>query len=245
MALGIHRRVFLKSGALFALGSALPPFLATRLAAAKPAQGGAESKVLVCIFMRGGVDGLHMVPPIAEPEYYKERSSIALPEPGKGTGSALALDHRFGLHPKLASLLPLYREGRLAMVHAVGSPHPTRSHFDAQDYMENGTPGSSSSREGWLNRAMQLSSRADAAPLRAVAMNNALPRALTGRAPAIAIDDFKTFGLRGGPVRQRLEQGFQVLYSEPSDAITRSGNEALALIDFVRAKIPRDPKPGH
>ena len=105
------------------------------------------------ILLRGAVDGLNVVIPYAEGTYYQERQSIAIAPPGKPDG-ALALDGHFGLHPALASLMPLWTERRLAFVHAAGSPDPTRSHFDAQLYIENGTPGQDTTRDGWMNRLL-------------------------------------------------------------------------------------------
>ena len=131
------RRIFLKNGglALVSLGFA-PQFIARTVAAAEP-----RRKVLVTIFQRGAVDGLNMIVPFGEPAYYRSRPSIAIPRPNAGPGAALDLDGFFGLHPRLSPLKPLYDAGQLAVVHACGSPDGTRSHFDAQDYMETATPG--------------------------------------------------------------------------------------------------------
>jgi len=154
---GIERRVFLKGGALalFALG--MPPAFLARAAAAQGGKGG-RRKTLVFIFQRGAVDGLSMVVPFGERAYYGVRRSIAVPEPGRGhggEGTAIDLDGFFGLHPALSPLGELYGRGELAIVHAVGSPNPTRSHFDAQDFMETATPGVKTTKDGWLNRLLQ------------------------------------------------------------------------------------------
>lgn len=112
-------------------------------------------KTVVAVLLRGGVDGLSMVVPHGDPHYYAQRPGIAIPRPGRGAGAAIDLDGNFGLHPALAPLKPLFDEQRLAVVHAAGSPRPTRSHFDAQDYMESGIPGRASG-DGWLNRTLTL-----------------------------------------------------------------------------------------
>jgi uncharacterized protein (DUF1501 family) len=127
-----------------------PPFLTRAAAAARQRQ-----KVLIAIFQRGAVDGLNMIVPFGDRAYYSARPSIAIARPGSGDGSAIDLDGFFGLHPRLAPLEALYDHGHLAIIHASGSHDTTRSHFDAQDYMESGTPGRKSTTDGWLNRYLQ------------------------------------------------------------------------------------------
>ena len=166
------RRVFMKNGglALLSLGFA-PAFLARTIEAA----GTARRKILITIFQRGAVDGLNMIVPFGERDYYAARPSIAVPKPGKAD-SAVDLDGFFGLHPRLASLKPLWDSKQLAIVHATGSPDGTRSHFDAQDYMESGTPGVKSTQDGWLNRYLHAKEHAEATPFRAVALAPQMPR---------------------------------------------------------------------
>ena len=135
----------------------------TRTAAA----GASRRKVLITIFQRGAADGLNVVVPFGERDYYAARPTIAIAQPGGGRdGAALDLDGFFGLHPRLAPLLPLWQQRSLAIVHACGSHDPTRSHFDAQDYMESGTPGVKSTTDGWLNRVLKAERRPDASPSR-------------------------------------------------------------------------------
>lgn len=198
----ISRRVFLRDGALalITLGG-LPPAFLPRWLAAQPRAGG--PRTLVFVFLRGAVDGLSVAVPFGEPAYYRVRRSIAIAPPGRPEG-ALDLNGFFGLHPALAPLARWYRGGQLAIVHAVGSPHPTRSHFEAQDYMETAAPGAHL-REGWLNRVLQQTPRgrslADGAAhaadhrwgqwglaLRGVAFGNTLPLALQGPHPALVLD---------------------------------------------------------
>lgn len=151
---------------------------------------------LVCLFLRGGMDGLMAVTPYTDPVLPRLRPNLMLPLPGSDSERALLrLDDRFGLHPSFAPLLPFFQDGRLAVVHGVGSPERTRSHFDQQEYLETGTPGVKGTKTGWVNRALAL--RGDGrSPLRAIAVGKTLPRALYGRVPAIAVDELSTFGLR-------------------------------------------------
>src|SRR5512142_112010 len=159
------RRTFLKSSAvaMFGVGAA-PAWLSRALYAADAPSP--RKKILVAIFQRGAVDGLNMVVPFGEKQYYSLRPNLAIPKPDRTENSAIDLDGFFGLHPALAPLKPIYDAGHMAVVHAVGSPDPTRSHFDAQDYMESGTPGRASS-DGWLNRALSAPGP-DTSPLRAI-----------------------------------------------------------------------------
>src|SRR5919201_4159592 len=149
----ITRRVFLKSGALAVVGTAAVPSFLQRAAWGAQTSGG--RKKLVVLFQRGAADGLNIVVPHGESAYYSMRSSIAIPRPSRGQESCIDLDGFFGLHPSLASVKPLWDQKYLAIVHAAGSPDSTRSHFDAQDYMESGTPGIKSTEDGWLNRAVR------------------------------------------------------------------------------------------
>ena len=186
----MNRRYFMKSSglALASLGVVVnaPSFLARTLTQTK-----GKRKLLVAIFQRGAMDGLNAVVPYSEQAYYSLRPTIAIPRPQSGeANAALDLDGQFGLHPALAPFKPLYDAGQLAIVHAVGSPDTTRSHFDAQDYMEAGTPGVKSTTDGWLNRYLQSKPAAKdtkASPFRAVAMGANMPRTMQGKAPALAL----------------------------------------------------------
>src|SRR5215472_566118 len=154
--MAITRRVFLKNGALAVVGtSVIPSFLTRAVYAAQTAAGGSlNSRRLVVLFQRGAADGLNIVVPHAEQAYYNMRPSIAIPRPRNGGESVIDLDGFFGLHPSMTAFKTLWDQKHLAMVHAAGSPDITRSHFDAQDYMESGTPGVKSTEDGWLNRAI-------------------------------------------------------------------------------------------
>src|ERR1700730_14404204 len=173
------RRFFLKSSALAMVGvGATPAWLSRALYAADAPTP--RKKVLITIFQRGAVDGLNVVVPHGEKRYYEMRPSIAIPRPDGTPESAIDLDGMFGLHPSLAPLKPLYDAQHLAIIEAVGSPDPTRSHFDAQDYMESGTPGRKATTDGWLNRALPPAT-GKPSPIRAVSLGSSLPRTLRGR----------------------------------------------------------------
>ena len=227
----ISRRYFIKSGGIAMVGMASLPSFLQRAVAAAPAPG---KKKMVVLFQRGAMDGLNVVVPFAEPNYYRLRPTIAIPAPRQGgADAAIDLDGFFGLHPSLQPLLPLFRNHQLAIVQAVGSPDPTRSHFDAQDYMESGTPGVKSTDDGWLNRAMQAMPDETASPFRAVAFGNYLPRTLQGAAPAIAIPDLKQFKMYGP--QQTIEGGFEAMYAQSVDQAMRGvGSETFEAIDQLK-----------
>ena len=150
--MNISRRLFLKNGGLAMIGMSTLPVFLQRAIAATPTS---SKKKLVVLFQRGAADGLNIVVPFAEPNYYRMRPTIAIPAPSSANDqSVVDLDGFFGLHPSMASLAPLFHSGSLAIVHAAGSPDSSRSHFDAQDYMESGTPGLKGTIDGWINRAL-------------------------------------------------------------------------------------------
>ena len=159
------RRLFLKNGAFAFVSLGFAPSFMARTAIA--ASG--RSRQLIAIFQRGAVDGLSVVGPSGESEYYRARPSIAIPRPNAGEGAAIDLDGFFGFNPRLQPLKPLWDARQLAIVHACGSPDSTRSHFDAQDYMESATPGVKSTADGWLNRYLQSQHPDHATPFRAAA----------------------------------------------------------------------------
>jgi uncharacterized protein (DUF1501 family) len=239
----VSRRAFLRSGALALVSFGLDPlFLARAAFAREPATAG-RHRVLVCLFQRGAVDGLSMVVPHGDPAYYRERPRIAIP-----SDQVVDLDGHFGLHPALGGLMPLWRQGALAPVLAVGSPDLTRSHFDAQDYMESGTPGVKSTPDGWLNRCAQHAAEHRNTPFRSVAFGPQLPRILAGSAPALAISDLRAFGIRaGGPaVRDRLTRAFEELYEQSATGIVASSAaEGFAAAQTLNRIQPGDYQPEH
>ncbi len=242
--LKFSRRYFLKQGGVAMVGlSAMPAFL-QRAVAATPMP---NKKQLVVLFQRGAADGLNVVVPFGEQNYYRLRPTIAIPRPGRGANDvAIDLDGFFGLHPSLAPIEPLFHKNQLAIVHAAGSPDPTRSHFDAQDFMESGTPGLKATEDGWLNRALETVSEENASPFRAVAMGPNLPRMLHGGAPAIALPDLKQFKVmaQAPGTGQMVEGGFEAMYSQTVDhALHGTGTETFEAIDLLRKADPAKYQP--
>ena len=245
----ISRRVLLRNGGMALLGLGFAPAFVRRTAAA----GASRRKLLITIFQRGAADGLNIVVPFGERDYYTARPTIAITQPGGGRdGGALDLDGFFGLHPRLAPLLPLWQQRSLAIVHACGSHDPTRSHFDAQDYMESGTPGVKSTSDGWLNRVLNAERRSDASPsspspapspFRAVALGPQLPRTLQGTAPALAMTDVNRFGVHGGAGTQA---SFEAEYAAAADRVLqRTGQDAFDAMRQLDAATPGRYQPAN
>ena len=236
----ISRRYFVKNGGIAMFGLASLPSFLQRAVATTSAPG---KKKMVVLFQRGAVDGLNVVVPFAEPNYHRLRPTIAIAEPRRGgADAAIDLDGFFGLHPSLQALQPLFQNGQLAIVQAVGSPDSTRSHFDAQDFMESGTPGVKATEDGWLNRALQTIPDAQASPFRAVAFGPYLPRTLEGSVPAVAISDLKQFKMYGPP--QTVEGGFEAMYAQTVDEALRGvGQETFEAIDQLKQIKPDSYQP--
>jgi uncharacterized protein (DUF1501 family) len=241
----LNRRYFLKNGgiALASLGSMTlsPSFLMRTLALDR------KEKILIAIFQRGAMDGLNAVVPHGEQEYYNLRPSLAIPRPNGGQGTAIDLDGFFGLHPALSPFKPIFDSGQLAIVHAVGSPDNTRSHFDAQDYMESGTPGVKSTSDGWLNRYLQAKPDSKATPFRGVAMGPNLPRLMQGKAPSIAMTSINDFTIRagGGEMGQAVQGGFEAMYSQTiNDALRGTGKETFDAVKMLKEANPGRYQPG-
>jgi uncharacterized protein (DUF1501 family) len=231
------RRIFLKSGAMAMLSLGFAPRFLARAAEAATAR----RRLLVAIFQRGAVDGLNMVVPYGEAEYYRLRPTIAVARPG-AEGGALDLDGFFGLHPRLGPLAPLWANGSLAVVHACGSHDPTRSHFDAQDYMETATPGLKSTRDGWLNRYLQASG-GEPSPLRGIAVTRQMPRALRGRAPSLALTSVAAFDLGTMGAPGALEAAYARTSDPRLQASARDAFEALRVIGRLSGE-PYTPASG-
>ncbi len=211
----VTRRGFMKGGALALVGTSTIPAFLSRSVLAEVTTAAANKKKLVVLFQRGAVDGLNVVVPYKEKNYYAMRPSIAIQEK-----DVLDLNGFFGLHPSMAAFKPLYDQGHLAIIHAAGSPDTTRSHFDAQDYMESGTPGVKSTADGWLNRALQAETlTGKPSAFRAVALGTQVPRTLQGKLPAIAVNNLADFSVGGrGPQTSPISNAFQAMYDESTDA---------------------------
>ncbi len=258
----MHRRFFVKSGAVALATMGLSPaFLRRSVFAAEPLRAGmAKGKVLICVFQRGAADALNIVVPHGDPDYARLRPGIAIPPP-RGRAPAVAtddaaidLDGFFGLHPSLAPLVPLWERGMLAPVHAVGSPSATRSHFDAQDYMESGTPDVKGTPDGWVNRYLAVkgtcaecepgTQAAKPSPFRAVAFAQQTPRILEGPQATVAMNSIDEFSVRtsGGGTAQRLE----ALYRTGSaDLVHGAGQEMFEAVRMLKAATPQRYRPGH
>ncbi len=236
MSAPFDRRAFLKSGGLALIAGGLLPNVFVRMAEAG-APG--SRRVLVAIFQRGAVDGLNVLVPCGEKAYYDTRPTIAVPRPGAAGKSALDLDGFFGLHPSLAPLLPFFRDRSAAFVHAVGSPDATRSHFDAQDFMESGTPGIKSTRDGFLSRALAESVTKTTSPLRAVAMAPGMPRILAGASGAIALTSLAGFGIRAGASSDPAAESFESMYAgAAAGALRATAKESFEAVRLVRSAHP-------
>jgi uncharacterized protein (DUF1501 family) len=240
----VSRRVFMKNGAFALVSLGFAPSFLTRTAYA---QGSARAKQLIAIFQRGAVDGLSVIVPFGDGEYYRARPNIAIARPGSD-GAAIDLDGFFGFNPRLQPLKALWDNRALAIVHACGSPDATRSHFDAQDYMETATPGVKSTPDGWLNRYLQAIGAASpatpATPFRAVALTQQLPRMLQGTAPALAMNQIGQFGVRGGQAAGTMGASFEAQYAAAADRVLNgTGREAFDAMKMLKVADPSRYQP--
>jgi uncharacterized protein (DUF1501 family) len=217
----MNRRQFLLQSSLVSASSLISigthGWASRSLAATNP-----NAQRLIVIFLRGAVDGLNVVVPYREPTYYTDRPNIAIPQPGQPNG-AFDLDGRFGLHPALEPLLPLWQKKSLAFVHACGSNDETRSHFDAQDYLESGTPGVKSTRDGWMNRLLGV--MADKNPIQAVSVGSTTPRILQGKMAVANLASGRNSNNRQQIDKPQVASAFDRLYGT-NDAIGRTYHEA-------------------
>ena len=244
----MERRAFVKSGALALVTMGLSPSFLRRTAFGAELMSAPRGKILICLFQRGAADALNMVVPHGERAYYAMRPSIAVPRPVSGRGassdSAIELDGFFGLHPALASFKPLYDRRMLGIVHAVGSPSATRSHFDAQDYMESGTPDVKGTTDGWLNRYLAVKGTCDecrTSPFRAVSLTPQTPRIMEGANEVVAMNNLDQFTVRApGSQAERLE----ALYRTGSaDIVHGTGAEMFEAVKMLKAANPRQYSP--
>jgi uncharacterized protein (DUF1501 family) len=238
----ITRRVFVRNSALAVVGTAAVPSFLTR--AAFGVVEGASPKRLVVIFQRGAADGLNIVVPHGEPQYYAMRPSINIPRK-----AVIDLNGFFGLHPSLAAFQPLWQQRHLAIVHAAGSPDATRSHFDAQDFMETGTPGVKVTEDGWLNRSLHsLPPAPQNSPFRAIALGPSLPRILSGSEPAVAMNNINDFSVGGrNPKPSPAARAFEAMYDHSSDSVLHgTGEETFDAVKMLKAADPGKytPAPG-
>ena len=233
--MSITRRIFLRNSALAVVGTAAVPSFLTR-AAFGAVENGGRTKRLVVIFQRGAADGLNIVVPYAERNYYAMRPNINIPQK-----SVVDLNGFFGLHPALSAFQPLWQQRQLAIVHAAGSPDTTRSHFDAQDFMESGTPGIKSTDDGWLNRSLRnLPSTPPVSPFRAIALGPSLPRILSGNEPAVAMNNINDFSVGGKSLKPSpAATAFEAMYDHSSDAVLHgTGEETFDAVKMLKSADP-------
>ena len=245
--MSITRRVFLRNSALAVVGTAAVPSFLKRAAFAA-VEGPLRNTRLVVIFQRGAADGLNIVIPHSDPQYYAMRPSINIPRK-----AVLDLDGHFGLHPALAPFQPLWQQKHLAIVHAAGSPDTTRSHFDAQDFMETGTPGVKITEDGWLNRSLRnmpvnMQMPAQNLAFRAIALGPSLPRILGGTEPAVAMNNINDFSVGGrSPKPSAAASVFEAMYDHSSDSVLHgTGEETFDAVKMLKAADPSKytPAPG-
>jgi uncharacterized protein (DUF1501 family) len=251
----MNRRVFMKSGAMALATMGLNPTFLRRTVFAQDLlkgaalNGNARGKVLIVLFQRGAADALNVVVPHGEKAYYQMRPAIAIPRPVSGAAqTVIDLDGFFGLHPALSPFKKLWDDGILATVHAVGSPSNTRSHFDAQDYMESGTPDNKGTRDGWLNRYLAVKgtcdecklhdgTSAEKSPFRAVAMTPQTPRILEGGAPSVAMNSLDEFTIRtNGTQADRIEALYR---TGNADVVHAAGGEMFEAMKMLKAANPQ------
>lgn len=255
----VNRRVFLKGGALSLVTLGLSPSFLRRTALAMELPRAVRGKTLIVLFQRGAADALNVLVPFGDTSYYAARPQLAIATPARVGGStnaagAIDLDGFYGLHPSLASFKPLWDRGLLAPIHAVGSPSATRSHFDAQDYMETGTPDRKGTTDGWLNRYLAVAGTCEAgacapgatapgtAPFRAVAMTAQTPRILEGANPVVAMSSIDEFSIRtnGGEAQRRIEALYR---TGSSDLVHGSGSDMFEALKVLRAANPQQYRP--
>ena len=246
------RRIFLKSGALALITAGMggvPTFVARAAQSRKLWSPYKKNKILICIFQRGAMDGLMAVTPFTDTYLQKARPNLFLSAAKTANKPLIDLDGRFGLHPSMNAFENLFREKRLAIVHGVGSPNTTRSHFDAQDYMESGTPFSKGTDSGWLNRAVGLLGHEAATPFQAVSLTSALPRSFYGDQPAVAISNLEDFAIqmRGNPMATNTAaKSFEELYDNTSSTLlNKTGKESFEAMKMLKSAEIKNYKPAN
>ena len=247
------RRGFIKGGglALFGIGlGGIPGFLAEAAASTITPGLFKRKKIMVCIFQRGAMDGLMAVTPFTD-EYLKAARPTLFMSAAKGSSEKplLDLDGKFGLHPSMSAFEPMFRDKRLAIVHGIGSPNNTRSHFDAQDYMESGTPFKKSTESGWLNRAVGLLGHEAATPFQGVSLTTSLPRSFYGDNAAVAINNLQDFNLqmKGNPASLNMAaRSFEDLYDQTSSNLLKeTGKESFDAMKMLQKIDTKNYKPAN
>ncbi len=246
------RRGFIKQGglALFGIGlGGVPSFIARAANSNKIFAPYKKKKILVCIFQRGAMDGLMAVTPFTDAYLKAARPTLFMSAAKDQSRTPLIdLDGRFGLHPSMKAFEPFFREKRLAIVHGIGSPNSTRSHFDAQDYMESGTPFNKGTSSGWLNRAVGLLGH-DATPFRAVSLTSSMPRSFYGDNPSVAISNLQDFAIqmRGNPTGANMAaKSFEDLYDKTASGLLKeTGKESFDAVKMIQKTDVKNYRPEH
>jgi len=248
----ISRKAFLKAGGLTLIGigmGGIPAFMAQAAELVQAPKLFKRKKILVSIFQRGAMDGLMAVTPFEDQYLKAARPGLFLSPVKSGNNNPLIdLDGRFGLHPSMRAFETMFREKRLAIVHGMGSPNNTRSHFDAQDYMESGTPFNKGTSSGWLNRAAGLLGH-DATPFQAVSLTSSMPRSFYGNTPSVAISNLQDFTIqmRGNPMgAKRVSQSFEELYDQTSSGLLKTtGKESFDAVKMLQKVDTKNYKPAN
>lgn len=248
----ISRKAFLKAGGLtlFGIGiGGIPAFMAQAANLVQEPALFKRRKILVSIFQRGAMDGLMAVSPFNDQFLKAARPSLFMPAVKSGNiPSLIDLDGRFGLHPAMQVFESVFREKRLAIVHGMGSPNNTRSHFDAQDYMESGTPFNKGTSSGWLNRAVGMLGH-EATPFQAVSLTSSMPRSLYGEMPALAISNLQDFSIqmRGNPMNtNRISKSFEDLYDHSASGLLKTtGKDSFDAVKMLQKTDVRNYKPAN
>jgi uncharacterized protein (DUF1501 family) len=232
----MHRRKFLQQAGILSSSALISVGWHGWAARSATPSSNSNPKRLAIVFLRGAVDGLNVVIPHWESAYYDGRPSIAIAPPDEANG-ALDLDGRFGLHPALASLMPLWKQRSLAFIHACGSPDASRSHFDAQDYMESGTPGVKTTADGWMNRL--LAALPHSSPVQALNFGEAVPRILSGRMSVASLPTGRTADRPLPLDRPQIAAAFDRLYNG-NDAVSKAYQEGRAARQQLLANLDRE-----
>lgn len=248
----ISRKAFLKAGGLALFGisvGGIPTFLAEAASLVQAPGLFKRKKILVSIFQRGAMDGLMAVTPFGDKYLQAARPGLMMSAAKAGNAKPLIdLDGRFGLHPSMEAFERMFREKRLAIVHGIGSPNNSRSHFDAQDYMESGTPFSKGTPSGWLNRAVGLLGH-EATPFQAVSLTSSMPRSFYGDVPSVAISNLQDFAIqmKGNPTgTSRVSQSFEDLYDQTASGLLKqTGKESFDAIKMLQKADIKNYKPAN
>jgi uncharacterized protein (DUF1501 family) len=234
-----------RRGFLGALGAASLPGWFPRLAFSAPGRAAAQRETLVCVFLRGGADGVNVVVPFGDSHYYENRPTIAIPTPGSGSGRALDLDGYFGFHPSLAPLKEVWDDGGLAVVQAAGMPVNNHSHFDSMDWMERGTPGERLLLSGWLGRHLAAVDPTNTSPFRAIGFGDLVQASLRGTVPATALGSITDFHLQGFEDQVSRFQGTLASLYSGTTFLDVQALQTFGAVDRLAAVNPGQYEPAH